>query len=127
SEVGVAAKDGSRLFRVVIKVPNPDGVLRSGMTASVALEDKENFPYGSVLVPMSALVSSSKASGSNQLSVFVVGTDGKAHERLVKTDDLLRSSIVVTEGLKPGDQVVTAGASTLFDSAPVDARAQEQP
>src|SRR6185295_7190621 len=50
SEVGVAAKDGARLFRVVIKVPNPDGVLRSGMTASVALDDKDSFPNGSVLV-----------------------------------------------------------------------------
>jgi len=55
-----------------------------------------------------------------------VDTDGKAHERPVKTDDLLRSSIVVTDGLKPGDQVVTAGASTLYDGAPVDARAEEK-
>jgi len=126
SEVGVAAKEGARLFRVIIKMPNPDGVLRSGMTASVALDDKDHFPHGSVLVPMSALVSSSKASGSDQLSVFVVDTDGKAHERPVQTDDLLRSSIVVTDGLKPGDQVVTAGASTLYDGAPVDARVEEK-
>src|SRR5437867_2307836 len=127
SEVGVAAKEGARLFRVIIKVPNADGVLRSGMTASVALDDKDNFPSGSVLVPLSALVSAGKSGGSNQLAVFVVDTDGKAHERPVKTDDLLRSSIVVTEGLKPGDQVVTAGASTLFDGAPVDARSEEKP
>jgi RND family efflux transporter MFP subunit len=126
SEVGVAAKDGARLFRVVIKVPNPDGVLRSGMTASVTLDDKDSFPGGSVLVPLSALVSSSKASGSNQLSVFVMDANGKAHERPVKTDDLLRSSIIVTEGLKPGDPVVTAGASTLYDGAPVDARREEK-
>src|ERR1051326_2206706 len=65
SEVGVAAKDGARLFRVGIKVPNPDGVRRSGRTASVAFDDQDNFPRGSVLVPMSALVSARKASGSN--------------------------------------------------------------
>ena len=127
SEVGVAAKDGARLFRVVIKVPNPDGVLRSGMTASVAFDDQDNFPRGSVLVPMSALVSARKASGSNPLAVFVVDAGGKAHERPVKTDELVRSSIIVTEGLKPGDQVVTAGASTLYEGAPVDARAEEKP
>ena len=32
SEVGVAASNSGRLYRVVIKVPNPDGALRSGMT-----------------------------------------------------------------------------------------------
>ena len=35
SEVGVAASQDGRLFRVVIKVPNPEGVIRSGMTATV--------------------------------------------------------------------------------------------
>ncbi len=137
SEVGVAAKDGARLFRVVIKIPNPDGVLRSGMTASVAFDDYDHFPQGSVLIPMSALVSASApapnatsvppaAAGVNQLAVFVVDADGKAHERPVKTDDLVRSSIIVTNGLKPGDKVVTAGASTLYEGAPVDARSEER-
>jgi RND family efflux transporter MFP subunit len=127
SEVGVATKEGARLFRVIIKVPNPEGVLKSGMTASVALDDKDSFPRGSVVVPMSALVSASKSSGANQLAVFVVDAEGKAHERPVKTDDILRSSIIVTEGLKAGDKVVTAGASTLYDGAPVDARSEEKP
>src|SRR5882757_10165400 len=35
SEVGVAASQDGRLFRVVIKVSNPDRVIRSGMTATV--------------------------------------------------------------------------------------------
>ena len=129
SEVGVAAKDGARLFRVVIKVPNPDGALRSGMTASVAFDSQDSFPRGSVLIPMSALVSAStvKATCANQLAVFVVDAEGKARERLVKTDDLLRSSVIVMEGLKAGEKVVTAGASTLYDGAPVDARSDEKP
>jgi len=126
SEVGVAAKDGARLFRVVIKVPNPDGLLRSGMTASVSFEDRDSFPRGSILVPMSALISAKKTGGSNQLAVFVVDNDGKAYERPVTTDDLVRSSVIVTEGLKPGDRVVTAGASTLYEGALVEARGEEK-
>src|SRR5208282_1017425 len=39
SEVGVAASGEGRLFRVVIKVPNPDGLLRSGMTARIRVGD----------------------------------------------------------------------------------------
>src|SRR5271157_4983490 len=37
SEVGVAASGEGRLFRVVIKVPNQEGLLRSGMTARIRL------------------------------------------------------------------------------------------
>ena len=127
SEVGAAAKEGARLFRIVIKVKNLNGKIKSGMTASVALGDKASFPTGSVLVPLSALVSSAKGGAPNQLAVFVVEADGKAHERVVKTDDIMRSSIVVTGGLKPGEKVVSVGASTLYDSAPVDARPVENP
>ena len=128
SEVGVAAKEGARLFRVVIKVSNPDGLLRSGMTASVAFDDQNDHTRGAVLIPMSALVSASagKSTAANQLAVFVVDADGKAHERPIKTDDLVRSSVLVTQGLKPGEKVVTAGASTLYDGAPVDARTEEK-
>jgi RND family efflux transporter MFP subunit len=135
SEVGVAAKDGARLFRVIIKIPNQDGLLRAGMTASVAFDDYDHFPRGSVLIPLSALVSANVPTGNgnrgatpangNQLAVFVVDADGKAHERAIKTDDLVRSSVIVTEGLKAGERVVTAGASTLYEGALVDARDAE--
>ena len=139
SEVGVAAKEGARLFKVVIKMDNPDGRLKSGMSASVVLGDEYRFPEGSVLVPLSALITASRGP-PNQLAVFVIDDTGNARERWVKTDDMvpmtderhrhatfLRSSVVVTEGVKPGDKVVTVGASNLYDGAPVDARLAEPP
>ncbi len=129
SEVGVAAKEGARLFRVVVKIPNPDGLLRSGMTASVAFDERRETARDAVLVPLSALVSASvgRAHNSRQLAVFVVGDDGVARERLVRTDDFVRSSVLVTAGLRSGERVVTAGASTLFDGAPVELGAEERP
>lgn len=125
SEVGARAREGARLFRVILKVENPNGALKSGMTASVVLDEPTAFAPGAVMVPLSALVGSSKGGAANALSVFVVDASGIARERPVKTDDIVRSSIVVTEGLKPGERVVTVGASTLFDGAAVDARAAE--
>ena len=121
SEVGVAASGEGRLFRVVIKVPNPDGLLRSGMTARIHVGDAT--PAKSVCVPLSALVTlvpdgRSTESGQSQLGVFVV-EDGKAVQRAVKTGDILNSSILITDGLRAGEQVVTAGASFLHDGAPV--------
>jgi len=123
SEVGVEANPESRLFRVVIKVPNPDGLLRSGMTARINVGDRLPNAPDTVLVPLSALVTlppdrQSGANGEPQLGVFVV-RDGKAWARPVKTGDILNSSILVTGGLKAGEQVVTAGASFLYDGAPV--------
>lgn len=127
SEVGVAASAEGRLFRVVIKVPNPDGLLRSGMTARIHIGDAPDTTPGNVCIPLSALVTF--ASGGNesatsqaQLGVFVV-QDDKAMKRAVKTGDILNSSILITEGLRAGEQVVTAGASFLYDGAPVEVAA----
>ena len=124
SEVGVAATGDGRLFRVVIKVPNPDGVLRSGMTARIRVDDEASVTSSTVCIPLSALVTHppdgrSQGSGQAELGVFVV-QDGKAIQRVVKTGDIFNSSILVTEGLRAGEQVVTAGASFLYDGAPVE-------
>lgn len=125
SEVGVAASGEGRLFRVVIKVPNPRGLLRSGMTARIRVGETPALKAGTVCIPLSALVThppegSPQAGGSQaQLGVFVVA-DGKARKRAVTTGDILRSSILITDGLRVGEQVVTAGASFLYDGAPVE-------
>jgi RND family efflux transporter MFP subunit len=115
SEVGVAASGEGRLFRVVIKVPNPDGLLRSGMTARIHVNDTAGVKPGTVVVPLSALVTFAPGT---QVGVFVV-QDGKAVKRLVKTGDILNSSILITEGLRAGEQVVTSGAAFLYDGAPI--------
>jgi len=127
SEVGVAASSEGRLFRVVIDVPNPDGLLRSGMTARIRVGYSTAPKPGTVCIPLSALVTippngQSQAAEKAQLGVFVV-QDGKAVQRAVQTGDILNSSILITEGLRVGEQVVTAGASFLHDGAPVEVAA----
>jgi len=124
SEVGVAASQDGRLFRVVIKVPNPDGAIRSGMTATVRVGDSAQFSPGAVLVPLSSLVTfappdQGHPAESGQLAVFIV-EGGKALRRPVKTGDIIKSSIIITSGLKNGEVVVTSGASFLYDGQPVD-------
>jgi RND family efflux transporter MFP subunit len=124
SEVGVAASAEGRLFRVVIKVPNPDGLLRSGMTARIHVGNMPAVKPGTVCVPLSALVTlapngRSAENGPAQLGVFVV-QDGKAVQRAVKTGDILSSSILITQGLRAGERVVTSGASFLYEGAPVE-------
>jgi len=126
SEVGVAAPGEGRLFRVVIKVPNLDGLLRSGMTARIRIGNEPAVKPGTVRVPLSALVtlpgSQTQENAKAQLGVFVV-RDGKAIQRAVKTGDILNSSILITEGLTIGQQVVTSGAGFLYDGAPIEVSA----
>ncbi len=126
SEVGVAAQPGSRLFRVVVKVANPGGVLRSGMTASASFRPAPGREDAVVLVRLSALVarstSGSSAEGNDGLAVFVVGEDGRVQERAVETGDIIRSSIAILRGVDAGDRVVVVGASRLQDGERVEAR-----
>ncbi len=126
SEVGVAARESSRLFKVVLKVPNPGGELRPGMTASVSLREPPRFGPDAVLVRLSALVGRAQSVGpapdTPPLAVFVVDDQGVARERPVRTDEIIRSSVVIIEGLRPGERVVVAGASQLQDGEPVEAR-----
>jgi multidrug efflux system membrane fusion protein len=125
SEVGVAANAQGRLYRVVIKVPNPDGLLRSGMTARIPVDGIPEAAPGTVCVPLSALVtvasSNPSETGSQQQLAVFVAQDGKAVCRKVKTGDILSSSILVSGGLKAGERVVTSGASLLYDGAPIEA------
>jgi RND family efflux transporter MFP subunit len=130
TEVGVAAQPGTRLFKVVLKVDNPSEIVKSGMTASLSFAEKPDYPTNAVVVPLSALLAASRGAAGRQgragedtpLAVFVAGPDDRARERLVHTADILGSSIVVTQGLAAGERVVVAGASLLYEGAPVEAR-----
>ncbi len=122
SEVGVAAKEEGRLFKVVLKVDNQNRRLKSGMTASVTFDEDIVDRAGAVMIPLSALA----AKPDGALFVYVVGEDGKAHVRAVVTEELVRSEVVVTQGLKAGDKVVVAGVGHLYDGAPVEAAQAER-
>lgn len=131
SEIGVAAGQEGRLYRVVIKVPNPNRLLRSGMTAMVRVGGGVQANTGGVVVPLSALVTFTPREKTQQLrntrlAVYVV-SDDKAELRPIKTGDIVRSSIIVSEGLKAGEEVVTRGASLLYDGAPVVVDRQTSP
>lgn len=121
SEIGVAARSGTRLFKVIIKIPNTDHRLKPGMSATVDFSEARPLPDGAVVVPLSAIVSGSGAH-SKSLAVFVLDAEGRARERIVQTEDIVRSSIVVLDGLKVGERVITSGAPDLYDGARVDSR-----
>jgi multidrug efflux system membrane fusion protein len=100
----VSQSTGTILLRATIA--NPDHALLPGeyVTATLHLGDLK----GAVLVPQSAV-------GSTQLgrTLMIVGEGNKVVQRLVKLGDSDGDRVVVTDGLKPGERVITGQLQKL--------------
>jgi len=95
------------------KLDNPEGKLRPGMFANVRLILSERS--SAMTIPEEALV----PVGSDQYAFKVV--DGKAQRVQVKIGLRRNAKVEVTAGLRPGDDVVTAGQLKIRDGAAVSA------
>jgi len=109
-EVGISATGTT--FPVTITVANGDG-LRSGLAAQVdfIFENGESLPS----------VPTVSVSEDQQGQYVYLLTDGaKPGEGIVKRQpvhvgELIASGIEITEGINPGDRVITAGVSIIRD------------
>ncbi len=94
----VSQSTGTILLRATIA--NPDHALLPGqyVIATLHLGDLQ----GAVLVPQSAV-------GATQIgrTLMIVGEGNKVEQRLVKLGDNDGDRVVVTDGLKPGERVIT--------------------
>ncbi len=102
---------GTILMRATIA--NADRGLLPGqfVTARLHLGDQE----GALVVPQNAI-------GASQIGRFlmVVGEDDKAEQRMVKLGDSDGDMVVVTDGLKAGDRVITGQLQKLKPGAAVE-------
>jgi membrane fusion protein, multidrug efflux system len=89
------------------RFPNPDGLLLPGMFVRARISQAVNTQ--AILVPQVAV---SRDERGNAL-VWVAGRDNNVVRRSVTATRTLGANWVVTEGLKPGDRVVTQGIANL--------------
>jgi RND family efflux transporter MFP subunit len=117
--ISPAADPKSRVFDVEITIPNRNGVLKSGMVASIEVQGGPT--QGEVLVvPVNSVIQSKDNPGA--YAVFLVETqNGKpvAKLRNVKLGDAYGNTVAVVEGLKKGELVITTGAKMVIDNDPV--------
>lgn len=99
-------------FKVTLKVPNQDNMLKAGMFTDVSLEYATHA--NATLLPRRALVTI-----DNNHSVFVVD-NGKVKKVDISTGFENNEMIEVINGLTGSEEVVTAGHQNLKDSAPVE-------
>lgn len=93
-------------LEVEAQFPNPGNLLRAGQFARV--RGVVHWIDDALLVPQRAI---NDLQGKSQIAV--IGPDGKVDLRLVQTGPTYASMQVVTEGLKPGEQVVIEGMQKL--------------
>lgn len=112
--VGALADPASRTYSVKIIVPNPGLLLKTGMIAEARINTQIMNPV--ISIPGEAIIRSPK----DITYCFVVdSTNNRAYRRRVYVGGLADSSIVITQGLKAGEQVVTGGQNDLRDGMPV--------
>lgn len=114
SRIAASEDPHTRMMRVEVDVPNPDGRLRRGMYGRVALTLQPGAA-GAVRIPSAAL--SGKADGG-RAAVRVV-RDGVAHLVKVTYDTDDGSEVEVLSGLTPADRVVVRAAGPLDEGTAV--------
>ena len=90
---------------------NKNNMLRPGMTCNVRVLNTTSSE--SILIPFKSVVVQ-----MGEYFVFVVNGN-KVQQRKIEIGIPVKDMIIVTTGLKPGEQVVTEGVQKLRDNAPV--------
>jgi RND family efflux transporter MFP subunit len=118
TKIGTEASQTTRTYPVTVQVTQPNDVqILPGMAAVVHGQPEEGAGATSeeLVVPPGAVFTSGEA---QQSYVWVV--DGqKVVRRPVKTGKLTPVGIAVTDGLKPGEWVVSAGVHSLRENQEV--------
>ncbi|HJY28190.1 MAG TPA: efflux RND transporter periplasmic adaptor subunit, partial [Pyrinomonadaceae bacterium] len=119
SRISPAADQNSRVFDVEVTIPNPEGVLKPGMIAAMTVNEAGETKEFTV-VPLTA-VTRSKVDPNAYAVAVVEEVNGKhvARLRSVILGESFGNSVAVNSGVKPGDIVITTGATQVADGEEV--------
>jgi HlyD family secretion protein len=118
--VSAALDPSSTTVEVWIQARNPEGRLKAGSTVKVSAVARK-VP-NALVIPGAAILTAEDGS----TTVMVVGADGKAHQRPVKTGIHAGDQVQVTDGLQEGERVVTVGAYGLPDNTAVQVESSSE-
>jgi membrane fusion protein (multidrug efflux system) len=93
--------------------PNPSGLLLPGMYVRARLS--QAVAQNAILVPQQGVARDPKGAAT----VFLVGADNKAMLKVVKTERTVGDKWLVSQGLAPGDRVITEGLDKVKPNQPV--------
>ena len=113
SLISPAADAGSTTIEVWVKVPNRDAQLKPGTPVHVTIATRT---LNNITTAPAESVITTKTGDS---ALMVIGTDGIAHQRVVKLGVTDGKDTQVITGAHAGEMVVTTGARSLEDGTKV--------
>ena len=105
----VNPQTGTIIARLIF--PNTKYLLRPGLTCNVRVLNTSSS--GSIIIPYKAVVVQ-----MGEYFVFVVHHNKVSQEK-IEVGRTINDRIIVTNGLKPGDEIVTEGVQKLRDNSPI--------
>lgn len=105
----------NRSFNVEVKVNNKDGMIKPNLIASLLISDQKLSNV--LVVPANAV----ERTATGDYIMVVAGQKDKytASRRKVTTGVEYNGRVIVTEGLKAGDKIVTFGFQDIVDGQPI--------
>lgn len=120
SEIGTEASTTTSTFPVTLLIRQPEGYpLLSGMTGTAVWDDEGKDKVKKIILPAQALFSEN---GVEEFVFKVQEDTGQAVKIPVKKGALTTRGIVIEEGVKPGDWIVTSGVHTLREGQKITIR-----
>ncbi|MBC3788280.1 efflux RND transporter periplasmic adaptor subunit [Spirosoma utsteinense] len=99
-------------LRVRVAFPNPDKELKVGINANLRV--KNNTGQQQLLIPYQAVTEQ-----MSEYFVFVVGDSSKVTQKKVTLGARINDKVIVKDGLKEGEVVVTEGTQKIREGAKV--------
>ena len=119
SRISAAADQNSRVFDVEVTIPNPQGLLKPGMIASMVVNES-GVTTEVPVVPLTS-ITRSKADPNAYAVLVIEEAAGKHIARLrnVTLGESYGNSVAINSGVKPGEIVITTGITQVSDGEEV--------
>jgi multidrug efflux system membrane fusion protein len=104
-ELAAGADPATRTYAARITVSDADDVMQFGMSATVRMQSGDDME---IRLPLAAVISRDGSPG-----VWKLDSNGIVHRVAITVAGVEGDELRISDGLKPGDLVVTAGANLL--------------
>ncbi len=118
TEVGVASVSGATTFPVTVRLTEGETLVRAGMAADVTFVFASEGNGPKYALPISAVGEDAEGRFVYKLEPTSTGL-GIVRRSPVEVGELLSDGIEIRGGVGPGDLVVTAGVSRIYDGLQV--------
>ncbi|MVN77943.1 efflux RND transporter periplasmic adaptor subunit [Hymenobacter sp. HMF4947] len=107
-------------LRVRVQFPNPQRTLKAGMNTSLRVLNQDTGEQ--LVIPARAVTEQ-----MGEFYVYVVGDSSKVSQRKVLTGTKVKDKIVVRQGLKAGETIVSDGVQNLHEGSKIQAGDPSKP